>query len=70
MTWTKRDNLQFDIAFGLGKGAKLLHGLRRQLSEEDRKTIAKVILDHLERSNWRFERGPVTAGFYVPQKEE
>lgn len=31
-----------------------MHGLRRQLSEEDRKTLAAAVLGHMELANWRF----------------
>ena len=37
---------------GLTKGLRLVHGMRRKLSEEERMRIADAICDHLEMAGW------------------
>ncbi|WP_421724774.1 hypothetical protein [Bauldia sp.] len=57
------DPLAFNVFLGLNKGLKRIRrDVRRDLSEEQRKRIAEAIVDHLRRSNWRFERGPPAVG--------
>jgi hypothetical protein len=58
MAWTIKDDLRLSIRMGLGKGFRLVRGLRRQLSEEERDRIA----DHLELANWKIVPGPPLTG--------
>jgi len=44
--WTVGDHLAFDIAFALPRTP--VHGLRRSLTEEDRRAIAKSIVEYLQ----------------------
>lgn len=56
--WTERDELRLAVRYGLTKGLALVHGMRRQLSEEERDRIASAIIEYLELANYRVERGP------------
>jgi hypothetical protein len=58
MTWTTRDDLVLSIRMGLTKGLRLVHGMRRKLSIEERDTISRAIADHLKLTNWKIEKGP------------
>jgi hypothetical protein len=62
MTWTIRDDLRLSIRMGLTRGLRLVRGMRRQLSENERGRVAEAIVDHLDRANWRIEPGPPLAG--------
>jgi hypothetical protein len=62
MAWTIRDDLRLTTKMGLTRGLTLVHGMRRQLSEEERNRIAAVIVDQVLRSNYRIEVGePMSA---------
>jgi hypothetical protein len=56
------ENLRFSVMLGLRKGLALIRGARRTFSEDEQETIAKAIVDDLQRSNWKFEQGPGAAG--------
>lgn len=62
MAWTSQDDLRLTIRMGLTRGLTRVHGLRRQLSEEERNRIADAIIDELSLSNYRIEPGPSVAG--------
>lgn len=62
MTWTIRDDLRLSIRMGLTRGLRLVRGMRRQLSEDERDRVAAAIADHLDRANWRIEPGPPLTG--------
>jgi hypothetical protein len=62
MAWTSRDDLRLTIRMGLTRGLTRVHGMRRQLSEEERDRIADAIIDQLNLSNYRIELGPPVAG--------
>jgi hypothetical protein len=62
MAWTLRDDLRLSIRMGLTKGFRLVRGLRRQLSEEERDRIAGAIAEHLELANWKIAPGPPLVG--------
>jgi hypothetical protein len=47
---------------GLRKGLRLIRGMRRSLSEEEQHKIAGAIVEHLEQSNWKIEKGPPSEG--------
>jgi hypothetical protein len=52
-TWTPDEQLTFDIAFALKKVT--IPGFRKALSEEDRFSIAKTVLEHLKLCRWEFQ---------------
>jgi hypothetical protein len=45
-TWSPDEQLTFDIAFALNKVT--IPGFREALTEEDRFSIAKAVLEHLK----------------------
>ncbi len=47
---------------GLTKGLRLVRGLRRQLDEADRNSVAEAIREHLKLAGWRIEPGPAIGG--------
>jgi hypothetical protein len=47
---------------GLRAGLKLIRGMRRSLSEEQQHIVAREIVDHLESTNWKIEKGPLREG--------
>jgi hypothetical protein len=47
---------------GLRKGLSLCRGMRRALTEDEQLKVAGAIVEHLERSNWRIEQGPMPFG--------
>jgi hypothetical protein len=49
--------LAFDIGFALPRAP--IKGLRRALSEEERRAIAKSIVEHLKLCGWKFQMTPV-----------
>ena len=48
------DHLHFDLAFALTKLP--ITGFRRRLTEEDRKAIAKAVVEHLKLRRWEFSK--------------
>ncbi len=40
MVWTIRDDLRLTIRMGLTRGLRLVRGMRRKLSEEERNRVA------------------------------
>jgi hypothetical protein len=50
--WTVEDHLAFDIGFALPRGP--VRGLRRALREDERRGIAKAIVEHLRLCGWEF----------------
>ncbi len=57
MAWTIRDDLRLTVRMGLTRGLRLVHGMRRKLSEEERNRIADAIVDQVLRSNYKIEVG-------------
>jgi hypothetical protein len=55
--WTVEEHLAFDIGFALPRVP--IKGLRRGLSEEERKTIAKSVVEHLKLCGWRCQMTPI-----------
>jgi hypothetical protein len=51
--WGVEDHLAFDIGFALPRAP--VRGLRRSLTEEDRRTIARSIVQHLRLCGWEFQ---------------
>lgn len=58
--WSLEDHLAFDIGFALPRAP--VRGLRRSLTEEDRRTIAKSIVQHLRLCGWEFGLGRQAIG--------
>jgi hypothetical protein len=58
--WTTEDHLAFDIGFALPRTP--IKGLRRSLKEDERRTMAKTIVEHLKLCGWRFQMMPVAVG--------
>jgi len=59
--WTIEDHLAFDIAFALPRGP--VRGLRRALTEDERRSIAKAILEHLRLCGWEFRLPQHAVGY-------
>jgi hypothetical protein len=47
---------------GLRKGLSLIRGMRRSLTEDDQHKVADAIVEHLQRHNWKIERGEPLEG--------
>ncbi len=47
---------------GLRSGLKLCRGMRRALTEDEQKKVARVIVEEIATQNWRVERGPSSEG--------
>jgi hypothetical protein len=56
MPWTIRDDLRLTIRLGLTRGLRLVHGMRRKLTEEERSRVADAIIDQLHLSNYEISR--------------
>jgi hypothetical protein len=52
--WTVEDHLTFDITFALLRAP--VRGLRRALTEDERRGIAVAVLEHLKLCGWEFYR--------------
>jgi hypothetical protein len=57
MTWTHDEELQLSIRMGIREGFDLVRGTRRSLTEDQERVIADAVVKHLERADWRVERG-------------
>jgi hypothetical protein len=62
MTWTNDEELQLSIRMGIREGFDLVRGRRGSLSEDQERVIADAVVKHLERCDWRVERGPPSEG--------
>ena len=62
MPWTIRDDLRLTIRMGLTRGLRLVHGMRRKLTEEERNRVADAIVDQVLRSNYKIEVGDPMEG--------
>jgi hypothetical protein len=51
--WTVEDHLAFDIGFALPRAP--VRGLRRSLTEDERRKIARSIVEHLRLCGWEFQ---------------
>jgi len=60
--WGKAEKLRLTVVMGLRRGLKLCRGMRRSLSEDEQHKVAGAIVEQLEQSNWKIERGPVLEG--------
>jgi hypothetical protein len=48
--WSVEDHLAFDIGFALPRAP--VRGLRRSLTEDERREIARSIVEHLRLCGW------------------
>ncbi|MCE0498701.1 MAG: hypothetical protein LV481_12215 [Methylacidiphilales bacterium] len=60
--WSKAQDLRLSVVMGLRKGLSLIRGMRRSLSEEEQYKIASAIVEHLDQSNWKIEKGAPLEG--------
>ena len=58
--WTTEDHLAFDIGFALPRAP--IKGLRRSLSEDERRAMARAIVEHLKLCGWQFPMTPIVVG--------
>jgi hypothetical protein len=58
--WSVEDHLAFDIGFALPRAP--IRGLRRALSDDDRRAIARSIVEHLRLCGWEFRLGRQAVG--------
>ena len=58
--WSDQDYLVFDIGYALPRSS--VRGVRRAFDEDDRRRIARAIVDHLTLCGWRFQRRAPTVG--------
>jgi len=59
-TWTDQDYLVFDIGYALPRSG--VRGIRRAFDEDERRRIAKAIVEHLSLCGWRFQRRAPSVG--------
>jgi len=50
--WTMEDHLVFDIGFALPRAR--VRGIRRVLTEDERRRIAIAVVEHLRLCGWKF----------------
>ncbi len=55
--WTVEEHLVFDVAFALPRTP--VKGLRRSLPDDERRTIAKSVVEHLKICGWHFQMRPI-----------
>jgi hypothetical protein len=61
--WTRgTGHLQFSAMMDLRERLKSIRGMRRALTEDEKHKIEEKIVAHLESTNWKFEKGPPSAG--------
>jgi len=60
--WGKADDLRLSVLLGLRRGLSLCRGMRRSLTDDEQHKVAGAIVEHLERSNWKIEQGPMPEG--------
>jgi hypothetical protein len=58
--WTVEEHLAFDIGFALPRAP--IRGLRRTLTEDERREIAWSIVEHLQLCGWEFRLIQRTVG--------
>jgi hypothetical protein len=60
--WTDQQDLVFSFKMALREALSVIRGMRRSLTEDQQQRVAEMMVDHLERQNWKFERGPAGDG--------
>jgi hypothetical protein len=54
---TERDELLFAVSFALGQALSSMRGMKKALTDEERKRVAEAIVHHLETTNWKVTLG-------------
>jgi hypothetical protein len=54
--------VRLSVVMGLRQGLRLIRGMRRALTEEEQHKVARKIVEHLESTNWKIEKGPPAEG--------
>jgi len=49
--------MRLSVVMGLGNGLSLIRGVRRSLTEDEQHKLADAVVEHLERNNWKIEKG-------------
>jgi hypothetical protein len=60
--WTRADDLRLSVVMGLRDGLGRIRGMRRSLTEDEQHKVADAIVQHLESTNWKIEKGPPAEG--------
>jgi hypothetical protein len=58
--WSVDEHLAFDIGFALPRSP--IKGLRRAFKEDERRVMAKAIVEHLKLCGWKFQMPPIAVG--------
>ena len=58
--WDVDEHLAFDIGFALPRSP--IKGLRRALTEDERRALALSIVEHLKLCGWKFRMTPIVVG--------
>ena len=58
--WSVDEHLEFDVGFALPRSP--IKGLRRALTEGERRVMAKSIVEHLKLCGWRFQLPSIVVG--------
>jgi hypothetical protein len=58
--WSVEEHLAFDIGFALPRTP--IKGLRRALTEDERRAMAVSIVEHLKLCGWKFQMSPMVVG--------
>ncbi len=58
--WSVEQHLAFDIGFALPRSP--IKGLRRALTEDERRAMAVSIVEHLKLCGWKFQMSPIVVG--------
>ncbi len=58
--WSVNEHLAFDIGFALPRTP--IKGLRRALTENERRAMAVSIVEHLKLCGWKFQMTPIAVG--------
>jgi hypothetical protein len=58
--WSVEEHLAFDVGFALPRSP--IKGLRRALTEDERRAMAVSIVEHLKLCGWKFQMSPIAVG--------
>ncbi len=64
--WSVEEHLAFDIGFALPRSP--IKGLRRALTENERRAMAVSIVEHLRLCGWEFRLGHGAVGGMAPDE--
>jgi hypothetical protein len=60
--WTRADDQRLSVIMGSRAGLMSVRGMRRSLTEDEQHKVADAIVQHLESTNWKIEKGPPAEG--------